>query len=1493
MSLDLRENKKDQQNNDDNNIRRPIKRFNSYGNVLVSGYGFKLGSGTGLFGKRNWKKRFFILPRPKGMLVTKILRLYYYLQAGDKQPRGLFELTPNSFAEKVDKHATAPNVPQGDAGSLYPLTIYQQSRKTASGKKESIDEIEARGKALRIYLFSEEDRESWIIGINKGIKYLNNEHSEDIDSGDDMDRSDVEIDADTFDEGDSNSKMNFKTRARSLSNTSNHNNVNVLHARRKSNLDSKSDKMYSNNNDRSNVNDKGGLSGRASKYKMQIQHSNKTTQSNNVKKPRVSFVGSLVNMTSKRFTEAARRGSTDGFDMSKASDRLCVNYLRQMQTLSTEKSSIDNVFHPLFVQHVCKILKVSTVSDKDMQRILYLEKAYLKKYTAFKSGRENVLTELRPRVEEFTNDLIAEMKQKRRSSKDAARRDKDGNNRNSHNNNNLVDSNSNLSIRRSFTSESEKSNRPVHGKIIVIVLKGTNLRKVTQFKKQDPYVKLQASGSRKAVATNFCKHGGCNPRWSINDSNRFTFPVSNYDSSLHIEAWASSAIKDTLIGENDVELSTFIDNPSTTEKRWVGLRTGNGDPAGRLLLTFKFIEFKIDPSSPNNRARNLSSDSVDGVSSAGNWGDDTYGNLFVGLPNMVVHDHVWGAQIVCQVRLEDVSAQTIPFEPNKEMAEDGKVSFIGWEQMQEEEESFLSINQVEDKIKNANTYGGGGVMNNKGISEASEENDENLNNNNNQKEEQVEKRDTNNILSLPVVNPSDIVVFEIFQYTGDRKALLGKAQISLMEILEVETLEFFVSNDQKQKKNGTNNLGSSIGQGKPLMPECCLQLSSEYNDNSFVGSLTINVMFVQDIWKIFSPRIVQPLSKPFELATFRENVARGNALIDIYDDCWRTYREFLDWKDPVLTGLLTTLFIPLCLYAFDRFLIIFPGFFVAFLIYRYRHRLDGSFAEIWHHDELRKKAKLKIACLEGSNMTPMNQNALNPNDLTSDPYIVINLGKGYEKDSIHIGRTNTEYLTLNPKWGMNEKSAGRSRLHIPGKSTVIEKWDEHDTSFVTFLKVEEIFTDQELVFEVYDENPISYGNTTHDFMGEVKIPMQDLIHDENDDENGNGRSSRGNSTVSNKSSVSTKSANDGEIIIDRWYELSPLHSTKRVWSRHLEKENRKRGSIGKIHLRLQLILPEEDDENSRNENNNGNKHDNASDGTTVSGPSSQKSGTANQLVSNYNLIAQYRKLREAAFSIQNKMGHMADRYERMKNVLLWVHPEKSRIILYLFAFATLMCILIPSRYVILFNGLVLVTEKFRKEGTMLKRLRHMLSTIPTDAELKRIYKSGKTPGQSGRYQTPGNMTRMINLHAKREGFLKTPGRSAFGRTIAKINLRYFVLRGDTCSLQWWLTKQQAHAGLAPRGELYLPANAIVAPLASNGNRKYDIEVRGYNAKVGLLPMILIPRNRADQLGWLKAIEAVIRESQRRTHWKKRKTSNSKKNNSSTESTRNRVRSESS
>ena len=89
-----------------------------------------------------------------------------------------------------------------------------------------------------------------------------------------------------------------------------------------------------------------------------------------------------------------------------------------------------------------------------------------------------------------------------------------------------------------------------------------------------------------------------------------------------------------------MDLSTFVDNPFVTEKIWVGLRASNGDPAGRLLLTFKFIEQSPEQALATNRARNVSTDSADSAPYGhGNPVDHTYGNLFVGLPNMVVHKH--------------------------------------------------------------------------------------------------------------------------------------------------------------------------------------------------------------------------------------------------------------------------------------------------------------------------------------------------------------------------------------------------------------------------------------------------------------------------------------------------------------------------------------------------------------------------------------------------------------------------------------------------------------------------------------------------------------------------------------------------------------------------------------------------------------------------------------------------------------------------------------
>ena len=119
------------------------------------------------FWQTNWKKRFFILPKPKGTMAKR-LRLYYYLQAGDKAPRGMFDLNPNSLVLKVEQHSTSPAVADGDHAKLYPISIFER----AATKDENIRDAESRGKALRLYLLSEQDREAWVHGITEGIKFL-------------------------------------------------------------------------------------------------------------------------------------------------------------------------------------------------------------------------------------------------------------------------------------------------------------------------------------------------------------------------------------------------------------------------------------------------------------------------------------------------------------------------------------------------------------------------------------------------------------------------------------------------------------------------------------------------------------------------------------------------------------------------------------------------------------------------------------------------------------------------------------------------------------------------------------------------------------------------------------------------------------------------------------------------------------------------------------------------------------------------------------------------------------------------------------------------------------------------------------------------------------------------------------------------------------------------------------------------------------------------
>ena len=1366
----------------------PSSSSKKYGNVLSSGYLYKLGSGAGLFGKKNWKKRFFILPRPRKGKYAE-MKLYYFVSAGDKTAKGLFDLTPYSTAEIVQQHSVPS--PKTD-GPLYPFTIFRDKSTdllrahTPRSTKRNSDVEEAEGRSLRLLAFSATARDEWMAAVRQGVSLLQSS----------LDIPKQAADAGAVDEQHTeicDSKVSGEEQGDVLEAL-----VDIQKQRqRRRSSSSTTPAPASTQVDQ--VEDT-PPEPPPPKTTTKAPVDQDVSSAKETPPRRLSYAEDLRRTSASlvdRLSENTARGSTDGFDMSKLSDRLCVQYLRSMKTLSTERKSVETVLHPLLVKQTCILLRVDELDYVHLQQLEQIKAAYLEKASMLKSGRSNVLGFLRPLLETYFQVLANSTP----SGEDTG--------------------NASLSLFDCHDKE-----EPTKGSVVVTVLKAVGVRTVTNFKAQDPYVKLQVSGSRKSVRTHYCKGGGTSPTWSINQNNRFIFPVLSRGASLHVEVWHSSMVaKDIFIGDSDLGLRGFIDNPGKMERSWVPLKTTEGEPGGKLLLT---VQYDNDDGSIQNPF---------GVRTSNNTTDESvFGNLFATLPVVQIHEHVWGDYVVCQVRLEDTSALSVPFYTKKEMLEDGKVTVSGW--------FPAGYDPGQDEIAN--------------IGEGTSE--------------MLSRPPSTKLLRLPVRNLHDVVIFEVFQHTIDSShrqhgTLLGSAKITLMEILEVEATESFNAESQQRKRT---------------MPECFLPLTSASNSRVTVGNISVGVLFAQDLWRIFSPTVVAPPTQPFQISTFRKNVARANAILDRFTMMHRLYKDFVDWRDPCFTGACTCLFVLFCLFWFDRCLFVFPAIGVAVIMHEYHFRLEGNFAALWHKDRFSDKAKLTISVIKGANVTPMNMSYLRPDDKTSDPYVIISLGNtktdsGSEAEAVpaemrYLGRTNTEYLTLSPRWGRNERTGGKSRLHVPGPDTTIEAWGNHPTSFTTMLSMSEVLTEQDLVFEMYDENPVSIGkHTYHDFMGEAKVPLQDLI-EINGDMCGE------------------------QPVKEQWIELSSLHASTKTWSRHLSKAMNAKGTIGRIFVRLQLTLPTLDTESDRDHAFGGlergmsggtdtRKTSTESNPSTTPGRSPSTSSAMEHMeeaeASNYNVVAQYRKLRDAAFSIQNRIGSWADYFERLKNLMIWAHPQKTQATLYLVGLAALVCMMIPSRFLVLCWGLTMVTEKFRKEGSMFKRALHMISTLPTDADMALCYKDGAVPGQSGRAVNQGLLDgsggKMVMFSTKREGFLKTPGRSTLGQVISKVNLRYFVLRGDTCSLQWWLTKHQAQSGVPPRGELFLPANAMVAAVTSGKTgREFDIEVRGYNKTVGLLPMILIARNAADQNGWLEALNDVVNDSKLRTSWRKRKGESSAK-----------------
>eukprot|EP00924_Labyrinthula_sp_SR-Ha-C_P014427 snap_masked-scaffold_20-processed-gene-5.101-mRNA-1 protein AED:0.47 eAED:0.47 QI:0/-1/0/1/-1/1/1/0/1572 len=82
-----------------------------------------------------------------------------------------------------------------------------------------------------------------------------------------------------------------------------------------------------------------------------------------------------------------------------------------------------------------------------------------------------------------------------------------------------------------------------------------------------------------------------------------------------------------------------------------------------------------------------------------------------------------------------------------------------------------------------------------------------------------------------------------------------------------------------------------------------------------------------------------------------------------------------------------------------------------------------------------------------------------------------------------------------------------------------------------------------------------------------------------------------------------------------------------------------------------------------------------------------------------------------------------DTSEKVKNLFNWTHPRKTRFIAQVLSLWIIVSFLIPSRLIVVFGFLFLLTEHFRPKGVVVTKLKHFLNLVPTDLELKEIYDS--------------------------------------------------------------------------------------------------------------------------------------------------------------------------
>ncbi|ETW07961.1 hypothetical protein, variant [Aphanomyces invadans] len=491
---------------------------------------------------------------------------------------------------------------------------------------------------------------------------------------------------------------------------------------------------------------------------------------------------------------------------------------------------------------------------------------------------------------------------------------------------------------------------------------------------------------------------------------------------------------------------------------------------------------------------------------------------------------------------------------------------------------------------------------------------------------------------------------------------------------------------------------------------------------------------------------VRPDEVEFNADLIKRNIERLDALIRSIQSAKIVMHELLEWKSPVLTAVtwgsmtLGVWYFPTA-HAPAVVLVIL----VVVLAVNFQHHMRGGVARQWTYhdpDEVKMKmfrsiATLRVVPLQADNLVQVTKDETKPRPL--DSYVRIVYEPNFnELPERLIAQTNTVANSTNPIYGQTKPvqetngtlstGASSSNLNPATKPAapdirtlnnkwfkdlfvhlsplakdavlhdVVEAWKRPDNSAVDLhafkypllqpvqtnavTELEEILewdaTPGVIRFDVIQDNPVT---ASQNVLGQVRLPLKMLV---------------------------TAGRLGGAQI--ELHKAFALQNTPPPPQTDVDPSLRPEPSLT---VRAQLLLRDPSKRVTWKER---------------LASEAMYSVLEMENAKSLSLVEKYHMARNVARTIQHELGKLADLLERIKNLFLWTHPQKTALACAALCVGATVTAIIPAKYFVLYSITKKFTNRFHRRCDFrlldqdVIRLLNFVSTFPTDLDEQKMFR---------------------------------------------------------------------------------------------------------------------------------------------------------------------------